>query len=439
MSASRTFAVYDFAVSVAVHTVLAPLERLRIRTGKATAAALDERLGRWSPPSLRTAPQGRRILIHAVSVGEMAAASALINALGEIAPEISIVISTGNREGRAAAESLRRNRPAIEAVTFLPWDRNLAVREWLGRIAPDAVIVLETEIWPNFFGAARELGIPLFIANGRIYPGDVARYGLARRFFSSVLEIPTWIGVQSTRSRDAFVRIGAPADRVEVMGDLKADAPRRDAEIPDGWRDVLDADTSPLVIAVSTHHPEERVLFRTLLDLRQHIPDLRLVLAPRHPDRAPGIQRLAEKSPLSTVLWSDEPTADWDILLIDAIGPPAALVRWADVVVMGGSLTRGGHNPLEAAAAGRSMLIGPSYEHFNDLVEGLLETGGIRVLPSTDDPADAIRTALYELLADPDLRHTMGQRARDFLRSQQGVAGRYAHSVVSRISDSDQS
>ncbi len=276
-------------------------------------------------------------------MGEVAAAGALITALGEIIPGLSVVLSTGNREGRAAAESLRGVCPAVEAVTYLPWDRDRAVREWLERMAPDAVIVVETEIWPNLFGACGEFGIPLFIVNGRIYPRDVARYALARRFFSRVLEAASWIGVQSVEDRNAFIRMGAGADRVEIVGDLKADAPVREAEIPDGWRARIETDPSPLVIAGSTHHPEERILLHALRELRASLPDLRLILAPRHPDRAVRLRRRAEVMSFSTASWSSGPTPDWEVLVIDRIGPLSAPLRVG---------RRGGHRRQSGAPWG---------------------------------------------------------------------------------------
>lgn len=421
-----------------VRTVLSPIERIRISRRRSTAAELDERLGRWEPPThapRRSRSDGFRLLVHAVSVGEVAAAGALITALGEIAPEISFVLSTGNREGRTAAESLRGICPTIEATTFLPWDRGRAVREWLRRMSPDAVIAIETEIWPNLFYAAGELGIPLFIANGRIYPRDVTRYQRARWFFARVMEAVSWVGAQSAEARDAFISIGMPTDRVEVVGDLKADAPARNGAITEGWRLVLEANQAPLVIAGSTHDPEELMLLNALLDLRGSIPDLRLVLVPRHPNRSARLRRRAQALSFSTALWSAGPSNDWDVLVIDQIGPLAELFRWADVAVIGGSLVpRGGHNPLEAAAVGRSILIGPSYEHFQDLVDGMLEAGGIRVLPNSGDLAEALRQSLLELLADPDQRVAMGRRALEFFRSRRGIADSYARAVVSRIS-----
>ncbi len=437
VSRSWSHAAYDVAVSTLVHAVLSPIERVRILRRRSTAAELDERMGRWEPPTRaprRSVPDGFRILVHAVSVGEVAAAGALITAFGEIAPETSFVLSTGNREGRTAAESLRGICPAIEAATFMPWDRGRAVRQWLRRMAPDAVVVIETEIWPNLFGAAAELGIPLFIANGRIYPADVTRYQRARWFFAKVMATVSWIGAQSAQARDAFISIGAPADRVEVAGELKADAPAQSGTIPEGWRSALEVNRAPLVIAGSTHDPEELMLLDVLCALRRSIPDLRLVLAPRHPGRSARLRRKAQALSFSTALWSAGPRDDWDVLLIDRVGPLAELFRWAEVAVVGGSLVpRGGHNPLEAAALGRSILIGPSYEHFQDLVDGMRKTGGIRVLPSSGDPAEELGQSLLELLADPDQRVAMGRSALEFIRSRRGVADRYVRAIMSRI------
>ena len=429
------FGAYDAAVWAIVLGVVAPAELVAAVVGRSEVRHLWERLGR--PPDVHSGRRPR-LLVHAVSVGEVAAAGALIAALAEEQAAISVVLTTGTREGRAAAELLREGRhPQVEAVCYLPWDRYRPLRRWLRRIAPDALIVVETEIWPNLFRAAADLAIPLSIVSGRMYPRDASRYRCARWVFRPVLACARWIGVRSKLDRDRFEQAGAPHDRLEVMGDLKHDAVPQ-SELPADWSAVLAGlQGSPLIVAGSTHHSEDRWLIEALVRVRQRWPGARLVLAPRHPTRARAARRRAAAAGLSAACWSDPGSAAecWDVLVLDQIGLLAAIYRWADVVLIGGSLVRrGGHNPLEAAGHGRATVIGPFHEHFSDVVAGLDSAGGILVLPSRSNVREALLAALLELLGDPTRRGELGRRALAYAQSQRGVARRYARSILATLS-----
>jgi len=425
--------VYDGAVWAIVVATLAPLQLLATLLGRSSAQYLKERLGR-----LPNAASGRRpkLLVHAVSVGEVAAAGALIAALAEECKAMSVVLTTGNRDGRAAADLLRRSHPQVESVSYLPWDRYRPLRIWLRRLDPDAVIVVETEIWPNLFRAAADLSIPLGIVSGRMYPRDACRYRRGRWFFRPVLACARWIGVQSEQDRTWFEQAGAAPDRVEVMGDLKHDvAPQ--SELPTVWRAALArAQGSPLIVAGSTHYPEESWLVEALLRVREHGQSARLVLAPRHPARARALKRRAAAARLSAVCWSDPQLAaeSWDMLVIDRIGVLEAVYRWADVVVVGGSMIlRGGHNPLEAARYGRTIIMGPHYEHFGDVVAGLEAVGGILVLPNGSKVREKLVSAVVELAGNPGRRDDIGRRALAYTESHRGVARRYARSLLAGL------
>jgi 3-deoxy-D-manno-octulosonic-acid transferase len=369
-----------------------------------------------------------------VSVGEVYAAGALVSALIAQQPAITVTLTTGNIEGRRAAKLLQQRNPQITAVSYIPWDRRAPLRRWLLRIQPDATIVVETEIWPNLFRAAHELSIPLLIVNGRIYPRDLPKYRLARPFFRSVLASGQWIGVQSEQERAAFLSIGAPADRIHVMGNLKHDlAPAPELDGP--WRAVFEqACGEALIVGGSTHDPEEQWLIEALLHLRPEWPEAHLVLAPRHPRRAGTVRRLAEAAGLSAACWSDGATGGWDVLVLDRIGPLPAVYELADIAVIGGSLIdRGGHNPLEAANHGRAIIMGPSHENFRDAVAGLDQVAAIRLLPDEAKPAEALCSALLELARDPRQRQEMGRRALRFAAARRGVARVYAQALMAQL------
>jgi 3-deoxy-D-manno-octulosonic-acid transferase len=426
--------LYDASVTLAVTCVLVPGELVKIAVGRSHWNDLTERLGIGTPA---TSQARCRVLVHAVSVGEMAAGAALISAIGDQDPEARFILTTGTRQGREAGDRLRQRIPTIECVHFLPWDRHGALRQWLTALAPDAVVVVETEIWPNLFRVCRELLIPLFVVNGRLYPADIARYRLARRFFTEVLEAVDWIGTQDVAEKTAFQRIGAPADRTEAVGNLKFDAGSATPELPQLWRDALANRTRPpLIVAGSTHRPEESLLLDALVSLQARFPGVRLVLAPRHPDRCSRLLRLTASRRLATVLWSQQERAAlaWDVLLVDEVGPLAAIFKYADVVFLGGSLVpRGGHNPLEAAAQQRPIVIGPSTHHFRGIVQGLADAGALTIVDGCGNTPQLLTDAFAHLLADPAAREIAGQRAFAFFTAGRGVAQRYARTLLTRL------
>ena len=421
------YGLYSLLAEVAVWGLLVPLELLRIAVGRAAPSDLRERLGRTPGPEDRAR---RPLLIHAVSAGEMAAARALAARFLCDAGGPGVILTTGNAGGRRAAWSLLDGGSTV-GVTYLPWDRPRAVDRWLEAQAPCAVVVVETEIWPGLFLACRRRGIPLVIVNGRIYPRDVRRYGLARGFFRSVLACPAAIGVQSAAERDRFIEIGAPADRIVVGGDLKRDVPP--AAIPAA---ACVPSGRPLVVAGSTHPGEERLVLTAFARLRRGFPGVSLVLAPRHPRRRSAVVRLAASGGFRTALHSEGPgaTARADVVVVDEIGPLAALYAEADVALIGGSLVpAGGHNPLEAAARSRAIVIGPSTGNVEDAVGLLAAAGGILRLPDAD--AGTLTTALGVLLDDAPRRDAMGAAARAALDAARGPSEIYARIVRTAIGE----
>jgi len=425
--------LYDLGIAVVTWAILVPAGLASVALGRAAPGELGERLGRLHLPQRR----GPRLVVHAVSVGEVSAAGALVAALATERPGWTFLLTTGNRQGRRAAGDLRERSAVIEGVAALPWDRRRAMRRWLGRISPVGVVVVETEIWPNLFRACSDLDIPLAIVNGRLVPRDVARYRLARRFFTAVLAVPRWIGAQSEREREAFVAIGAHRERIGVTGNLKLDAVSSGPPLPMAWRDRLAGPVRPrLLVAGSTHHPEERLLLRAFTELRRDHPGLRLVLAPRRPRRAARVRRLTASSALVSATWSrpEEAPEGWDVLVVDEIGPLRALFALAEIAFVGGSLAdRGGHNPLEPAALGKPIVMGPSSGNFREIVDGLRRSGGLCSLSTTADPGEALRCTLARLLDDAEERNALGERAAAFCDLGRGVAVRTARTLLARV------
>lgn len=417
-AATPVFFVYDLLVAAAVALVLVPWELARRLARRTGPDVLRERLGNGVPE----AAPGVRVLVHAVSVGEMAAAGALVSELTRRIPGVSILMTTGNGDGLAAAERLRASQPAIGSVSLIPWDRRRAMRRWLRRIRPAFAVVVETEIWPNLFRACAELSIPLSIVNGRMPPREASRYRLARPFFREVLGTLAWIEAQTEADRRRFIEIGAFPDGVAAGGNLKFDAASAEPA-PEG----LDRDEF-LIVAGSTHAPEERILIDALRRLRGRNPPARLALAPRQVSRARRIARWARAAGFDVALGSDRSDA-WDILVVDRIGDLAPLYARGSIAVIGGTLAaRGGQSPLEAAGRACAIVAGPSRNNFAEIFAGLDAAHAIASADRVSLPA-----VLESLLADPERRREMGRRARESWLAGRGAAGRCAEKIASAI------
>jgi 3-deoxy-D-manno-octulosonic-acid transferase len=424
--------LYSVAIETVAWTMLVPMMILRVI---ARTTSLRELRARLAVPERHSGPHRRDwpmpVLVHAVSAGEMNAAAPLVTAL--CAAGRRVLLTTGTRAGLDAAERLQGAQPGVDGCVYLPWDRRV-IRRWLSVQAPTAVVVVETEIWPNLFTACRDLGIPLFIANGRIRPRDRWKYRLGRSFFRDVLDSATWIGVQTESERDAFIDIGASADRVQVAGNLKFDAAIATGVTAAAL--VPPADGRPIVVAGSTHDPEERWLLECAQLLGNDGVRIRLVVAPRDIARAGAVSRLARARglrPLVWSAWSANQAAPWDVLVLDQYGTLRACYADADVVVIGGTFVRvGGHNLLEAAAAAKPILVGPYVTEISELVEPFAETGAVTRL-SGADPARSLADACRTLFADPERARRMGEAAHDACHTGAGSADRHARVILERL------
>jgi 3-deoxy-D-manno-octulosonic-acid transferase len=209
--------LYSALVFMTVALFLTPWERLtRRRRGRGS-----ELLPQWLGEP-RADPPPADLLIHAVSAGEMAAAGGIARQLLALRPDTRLLLTTGTDAGERMAERLAENLPGQVGIRRLPWDRAAATQDWLYRLSPRALVVVETELWPNLFFACRRLGIPLAVASARLYTSDVARYRWIKGFMARVLDCPRWIGVQDETERQRFIAIGADPSRLRILGNAKA-------------------------------------------------------------------------------------------------------------------------------------------------------------------------------------------------------------------------
>ena len=409
---------------------------LRMATTQRYREGLVQRLGNV-PAQLLTAVRGKRVVwIHAVSVGEVLAASRLIGdleaALGE---DFRVVISTTTRTGQALA----RNRFGAERVFYMPLDFAFAVRSYLNALKPVALILMENELWPRMLHECSRRNVPVAVVNARISDRSFARAMRIQSVWGRVMRKPALWLAQSEEDALRLVIVGVRAVSVQVAGNMKYDirAPQQ-SRIAGLIRQA--AAGRPIIVAGSTvggDSSEESPLIESWQQgLRREMNTL-LVLAPRHPERFQTVESLLQAHRYAKAsAWAspgnDNPVAPStiDVVLLDTIGDLAAVYAIADVAFVGGSLVkRGGHNPLEPAQFGVPVVMGPSFENFRDIVAAMQEASGIRIVKDSDE----LEAALIELLANREQAKAMGERGRQVFERQQGATARTVMALAAML------
>ena len=363
-------------------------------------------------------PAEPRCWVHAVSVGESAAAVPLVEAIHRRWPELGILVSTITPTGaRIVADRL-----AGTAVhRYFPLDLPGPVRRALEAARPRFFIAIETELWPNFLRALARRGTPAMIANGRISDRSFRRYLRVRWLMRRELADVSEVALQNQEEDLRKESLGAPAERVVVTGNLKSDlVPEADAA-DTVWRERLGLRaTDRLWIAGSTHRGEEAIVLDAFLRARARCPDLALLLAPRHPERAGEVVDLVRERGLAPARRSRLPDgrAPGAVVILDTVGELAALYALAEVVFVGGSLVPvGGHNVLEPAMRGKPVLYGPHTSNFREGAERLQRSGGGIVVKDGLE----LERELSLLLEDRDLARRTGDAARAAFAGRQGA------------------
>jgi 3-deoxy-D-manno-octulosonic-acid transferase len=382
-----------------------------------------ERLGRL-PAALAggTAPT---LWLHAVSVGEVLSAVPLVAAFRHAHPDWRVVVSTTTRTGRDMAEARLRE---VAGVFYFPLDFAWIVRRVLRHVQPALVVIVETEIWPNLLRLCRARGVGVLLVNARISDRSFPRYRRLGRLLAPVLSQFDRVCAQSEDTAARLRALGAPPEKVVVTGSLKFDVGSDGGAAVDVVARRLDG--RPVLLAASTLRGEDEVLLDVLTRLREGLPDARLVIAPRHPERFDEVTALAERTGLAVVrrtALAAAPDAPFDVLVLDTIGELAALCAHATVVFVGGSLVpAGGHNILEPARFGRPIVVGPSMSNFAEIARLFLAEGALVQVP---DAAAASREILA-LFDDPVRRRAVGEAAGAVLARHRGAVARTMHEIA---------
>jgi tetraacyldisaccharide 4'-kinase len=372
-------------------------------------------------------------------VGEVFSSVELIRTLREAHPHTRMYVSTTTLAGRDTAD--QKLEGLADGVFFAPLDYRSVVRRVLRRLRPAAVVVLETEIWPNLYLESKRAGASLIVVNGRISDRAVQRYTRWRWFFRHVLNCADMIFAQSAEDEHRFVAVGARLDHVQVVGNLKYDFMPPASGIPFTIQEFLET-TKPAQIAIaastmppadSTDVDEDDEVLRVFADLAPRHPGLLLIVAPRRPERFDVVAEKLKRAGVNFVRRTTLGKLDLPgVLLVDSIGELASLFERADVVFMGGTLARrGGHNVLEPAYFAKPVIVGPHMENFAAIAREFHAAESLVLIENSD----SLAPALARLLDDPLHAAALGARARDLAMSKRGVVNRIAEEVWTACSD----
>lgn len=417
--------LYSLAL-VLVLVLGAPWWLFRMATSGRYREGLTERLG-IIPRRIRRGLDGESVVwVHAVSVGEVLAASRLIDELGQRLSAGQrgerawrVMISTTTRTG----QQLARERFGAERVFYFPLDFGWAVRAWLGALRPKLLVLAETEFWPRMLTECRRAGIPVAVVNARISDRSWPRYLRFVWMWRPLLGGLAVVLAQTDLDADRLLALGA--DHVRVGGNLKYDVRAvRSAPVTE----LLEKNLRPGVRALvcgSTLAGEEELLLDALP------PGTVTVLAPRHPERFGEVAEILRRRGAAWVRrseWVQAPATiePGTVFLLDSIGELASVYSLAHAAFVGGSLvSAGGHNPLEAAQFGVPVVMGPSYENFRGIVEELRKHDAIRIVQTSE-----LKNALVEMLAGTTESRAVGARARAVFESEAGATERAVQALI---------
>ena len=373
------------------------------------------------------------IWLHCVSVGETQAARPLADLLSQKFPQYSLVVSTITLTGQNLAREIFQAKAT--RVFYFPFDWRWSVRRTLRAIKPTVVLLMETELWPNFLHECDRAHVPVVLINGRISAKSERRYRMVRGFLKEVVGDLTMAIMQAEADKERLQQLGMPSEKLFVCGSLKFDAvgmpPSSLLAATFRQRFGLNDSDVGLILAASTHAPEERILLESFQILaKKQTHKLKMMIAPRHPERFSEVASLIQRSGLS---WARRSSADSDsdrradVILLDTIGELPAVYPLAKVVFVGGSIANfGGHNILEPAAVGGCIITGAHTHNFQAIVKEFVQARAILQLPAMTDREMVVELSrtLEAILSEPDRCEALRRRAALLVQQNQGATER---------------
>lgn len=419
-------------------TVMSPYYFWRLRRRPTDwTTGFGQRFAKYDP-SIKQALTNRQIIwLHAVSVGEVGLCTQLISALEPRIPNAKIVVSCTTSTGMA---EYRKRLPSRITKIYYPVDRRKFVWRAVATINPEAIILLEAEIWPNFLWRAADLKIPVFLANARLSERSYPRYKkfgwLFRRLFASFAGVSCENDEEARKLRE----VGCRPETVQVVGNLKFDAARltetRHLDARGLLRQIGVADDAPILVAGSTHDGEELLLVEVAARLRKKFPDLFLILVPRHFERCPELGQKLKAQEVKFMLRNSifantqMSPGEVDCLLVNTTGELKFFYEPATVVFVGKSLTAiGGQNPIEPAALGKPVVFGPNMQNFKDVTRLFLSKNAAVQVKNPEE----LERALLELLENPARRAELGRRTLEVVAENHGAVERTVEMILPEL------
>ena len=375
-----------------------------------------ERVGeRFGRPPAAIPKDG--VWFHAVSAGETIAAAPLIEALADEFPSLPFLVTTMTPTG---SEQVTRRLGGKVAHCYAPYDFRFAVRAFFDAVRPRLLILVETELWPNLIGEAHRRGVPVLLVNARLSERSARGYGRFPKLTQTMLSQLGLIGCQYPDHAQRFQAIGADPAKVVTTGSVKFDVvlPGDHAPAVAALRTALGLAGRPTWIAASTHPGEEAIVLDAHQRLRERLPDLCLLLVPRHPVRSAEVLKLAVDRGFASASLSQPPSEPAAVVVCDQMGALQTLYGLSKVAFIGGSLVpRGGHNPIEAALCGQPLLMGPSDFNFTEVAAAFAKAGCLDRVRDAGELAEAV----IKHLSDEPGRQQAGARALEAVRRNGGA------------------
>ena len=377
--------IYEIITTI-LFIILLPIYYIVRVCNKKFLYGWKEKLGFFKSPNLGD----KVIMYHGVSVGEVIALENVIKKTKESFPEYKLVVTTGTKTGQEIAQ--KKFKDVADYVTYMPFDISFCVKQFLRKVKPTVALIAETELWPTFAYECKKRNIYLYTINGRMSDSTYSLYKFVKGFFKFVLPNYTAILTQSQEDMEKFISVGAPKATTSVMKNLKFDVKKSNDIIEMG------KENSRLIIAGSTHKGEDEIVFDAFTKLKTEFSDIKLLIAPRHPQRVPSVLELANSTGLRIGTRSNQDLfTDKDIIILDTMGELGKMYSICDFAFIGGSFNKtGGHNPLEAVVYGKPAISGPSIHNFKDIYGILGKSHAGKVVKTPDELESYMRLMLSD-------------------------------------------
>ncbi len=375
------------------------------------------------------------IWLHAVSVGEVQASRPLVESLQAEYSDYKILLTTMTPTG---ADCVRKYFSDDVKHLYLPYDLPLSIKNFISNVDPLILIIMETELWPNLFYYCRKKNVPVIIVNARMSEKSVNGYRYFPSLTRATLQDISLIVAQEKRDAKRFVRLGADADKVSIVGNLKFDIhfPHSIHEQAKSLRRYFSMSGTdinrPIWIAASTHEGEEKIILNAFERILEKHPKCLLIIAPRHPERSENVRALCGRGNLEVLSKSDnkEFNENIKVFILDTLGELPMYYASADVAFVGGSLTEaGGHNMLEPACLGLPVIMGPHVFNFQAISQLLIDEGAAWRVANVYE----LSSIVSDLLSDANLRASVGERGRNVVLRNRGNVKKIMESIMSLI------